>query len=178
MAAKTERVQKELEKLPKDAALKVGSKSGYFYCGTVEDFLEHMDEYSFFAERRANGIAKKAGAKLKSALDSSVSPGDYARSVCGAEEPRIALTSQGYLAYLDDYFKHVEKLKTLCLRAEEKRRSFCQIRFRKVVRVEKTTLEENCYVMILSGDEIGGFWLTTDAKGTNISFGTEEDDDG
>lgn len=177
--AKAAKVERALQGLPKDAGLKVGAKSGYFYCGTVEDFLEHMDEYSFFAERRANGAIKKARAALKAAYESNASPGEYARNNLTIEEPRVKLTSEGYAKFLDSYFDGIEKLMRNVMRAEEARLEFKQFRFRNIIRLEKTSLEENCYVMVMSGEEVGKFWELTDANGCALSFATaeEEEDD-
>lgn len=171
------KVEKALARMPKDGRLKVGAKSGFFYCGTVEDFMEHMDEYSFFAERRTNGAVKKARAALKNALEAAPTPGDYARNNLSVEEPRVKLSSAGYSAHLDLYFDGIEKLMRNVMRAEEAKLAFQQFRFRDVIRAEKTALEENCYVLVLSGEELGKFWELSDAKGTCLSFDTEEEED-
>lgn len=170
------KVEKALEKIPHDARLKVGAKSGFFYCGTVEDFLDHIDEYSFCAERRANGAVRKASAALKDGINSNMTPGEYARSHLTVEEPRVKLSSEGYIKYLDSYFSGVEKLMQNVMRAEEAKLEFQHFRYRNVLRMEKTTLEENCYVMVLSGNEVGKFWELSDANGSCLSFVTDGED--
>ena len=171
-------VIKSLEYLSPDSAIKVGSKSNYFYCGTVQDFIDHIDEYSYFALKRADASLKKAKRLLKNALDMSISPSDYARSLLENETVfPIAPSANGYLEYLDNYFHQINKLSERCRRALEIKAAFKDFKYRDVLRLELSTAEPNCYVLILSGEENGGYWMTSDAKDSNLSFGRDGLDD-
>lgn len=170
-------VEKALDKLAPDTGLKVGAKSSYFYCGTAEDFAENIDEYSFAAERRAEMKVRKARNSLKSLLETSVSPGDYAKQNIHAGEAQQKLTAQGYMDYLADYFKEVERRVKQRIAAEQALSKFTPLRNRDVIRFEKSDVEKNCFILILSGDEIGTYWMLPDAKNSHLSFTAIDSED-
>ena len=170
-------VMKELGYLAADTPLKVGAKSNYFYCGTVGDFIEHIDEYNYFAAKRADASLTRAKRLLKNALDSGIGPSDYAKSILEDNAFSVDPSADGYLDYLSDYFKSLKKLTERCRAAIRAKDAFRDLRYREVKRLEKSTVEPDCYVLILSGEENGGFWMTTDAKDSCLSFGKDGLDD-
>ena len=177
MLEKKTAVEKCLEKLEPDTRLKVGAKSSYFYCGTAGDFSENMDEYSSIAYRRAEKKVRTTKAGLKNLLVTNVSPSDYAAQNIRNGTMQIHLSAQGYMEYLDDFFKEVERRVKAKVSAEQSLSHFAHMRDRDVVRFEKSTLEKNCFILVLSGDEVGSYWELSDADASPMSFTSEEAED-
>ena len=173
---KKTRVERELDKLPQDAGLKVGSKTAFFYCGTVGDFAAHMDEYSYLAMKRAETLEKRAIRRLEAAISADASPNAYVRSMRGDAKNR-PLTSRGYMEFLDMFFKNIDSMTERAQKATEARENFRPLRDRDFVSVDKSNVETNTFVIILSGEEIGQYWLLSEAKDSKLSFGAEGDDD-
>ena len=170
-------VLKELSYLAADTPLKVGAKSNYFYCGTVGDFIDHIDEYNYFAAKRADASLTRAKKLLKNALEAEPSPADYAKSILEDNAFSVDPSADGYLSYLGDYFKSLKKLTERCRTAKRAKDGFRDLKYREIKRFEKSTVEPDCYVLILSGEENGGYWMTTDARDSCLSFGKDGLDD-
>jgi len=179
MAKKTE-VEKALDNLLPGDGLKVGSKSSYFYCGTQGDFLKRHDAYSLECERRAAHLVKKAQDKLKRMLSMDSSPSGYATTVSSARDDKklSPLTVEAYHSWVVSYFKAVESQFGTVERAENAAKRVVPLLQREVIRFEKSASEDGCWILVLSGDEVGGFWTLADAgvKGSHISFAAEERD--
>lgn len=180
MGSKQTDVEKALSKLLRGDGLKIGAKSSFFYCGTVGDFLNRHDAYSLECERRAAYLAKKAQEKLRRMLTMNTGPSGYAAEVATNKSDGIKppMTVEAYHSWVTNYFKAVELQKSVVERAESIKRNVVPLINRKVIRFEKSTSEEGCWILILSGDEIGGYWSLADAgaKGSHISFAAEEKD--
>lgn len=180
MASKKTEVEKALDKLLPGDGLKVGAKSSFFYCGTVGDFLKRNIDYSLEMERRAAFLAKKARDKLKRMLSTDSSPSGYASSVSAEKSERklTPLTVEAYRSWVASYFKAVETQMLAVERAENARQHVVPLLQRDVLQFDKSSAEEGCWILILSGDEIGGYWTLADAgaKGSHISFAAEEKD--
>ena len=180
MASKKTQVEKALDKLLPGDGLKVGAKSSFFYCGTVNDFIKRHDAYSLECERRATYLAKKAQDKLRRMLTWNTGPSGYAASVTTnrTDGTKIPMTLDSYNGWVKQYFQAVEAQMSVVERAEEAKKKVVPLIRRDVIRFEKSTSEDGCWILILSGDEIGGYWSLADAgaKGSHISFAAEEKD--
>lgn len=170
------RLERELNELPQDAGLKVGAKTGFFYCGTVVDFTEHMDEYSFLAMKRAETAEKRAIRRLEAAIAVDASPSAYVRSMRGDAKIR-PLTPRGYTEFLEGFFKTIDLMTEKANKARNARENFHPLRERDVIRVDKSNVEENTFIIVISGEEIGQYWLLSEAKDSKLSFGADGDDD-
>lgn len=169
---KKTKVEIELLRLPMECGLKVGSKTGYFYCGTVEDFSTHMDEYSYFCMKRADTLVAKANRRLESAIAADASPSAYVKATLG-DPKKSQLSARSYMDFLDAYFRSVDAQTEKAMKARDARAKFHPLRERDVVRLEKSAIEDNCYILVLSGEEFGNYWELSDAKNSNLAFGNE-----
>lgn len=177
-----EKILKQLEPLSPDAKLKVGAKSSYFYIGTAGDFTERIGEYSLAARSRAEQLADKAHAKLVRILSNRVTPSDYAGSVVNGKKEGVKgdLSVQGYLDWVESYFASIKAQIAACENADSALKRFVPLDQREVVSMTKSDTDENCWNMVITGYEQGGYWMSkeADARNSRLSFGESLDSEG
>lgn len=163
-------LERLLKKYDGDLMLKIGSADGncFFYCGTVRDLLEHIDEYS-------NDIYEYAEKKLRSE-----------ESRCGfyINEFVRKIQNNVHVSNVETNIKELYHIIESKDYAKKKLEYFVPLRNRGVIDyhlTDKAVEPEDCLVIIIRGSECGKFWTTKDVKSRSLDFnlsyyGTVPDD--
>ena len=170
-------LKRKLRELEPDQKIKVGTNgsSAYFYVGTAGDMLKNMQAYNAYCKLFIERCRRRAENNLKNALDRWFSPAEYAKVEIMTSKP--VLTSEGYLKALNMWFKNVERLNETKKVREERDENYVKLDEREVVEAEMAdpTVDYGVMRIIISGYELGKYWITCEAKKLpSCSFGNDD----
>lgn len=156
-----------LKDVPFETNLKVGCKlgNGYFYCGTVGDFLDHIKEYSDILFDHA----KERYNKSKDISDKAIT---LFCSDIFAKMKDDAFTDK-YLESIEPCFERISRYINTTKNAKKRIDSFKPLKDREVIdvfRADRASENAECLVLIVSGSERGKFWTLDEAKDEKIAF--------
>jgi len=166
--AKKNVLNKYIKTLPDDQMIKVGSKNGcgWWYVGTVKDFIKKMDDISLELNKALKAIKKTSERNLETKLRNWPTPERYARFQLRKNDFEKALTYNAYNAWLSNWFTSVAKQKKSIIKAKENVKFFVDLYKREIIETSKAdeVIEEDCIRILVEGVEDGMFWSTDEAK--------------
>lgn len=175
------KIAKALKDYDPDKLLKVGAKngSGFFYCGTVGDFLENMEDNSDLLRKHAISILQAAKRRLNQRISNPPTIDRFTREqLRGDGNPN--LTFQNYRFYVEHWFSGVYGLKQAADNHEQRYDAFKPLDKRDVVEVRESlaAADPGVTALIIEGYELGRYWTMDEAAGKSyIAFANEVEDD-
>ena len=167
----------ELINLPDEQKVKIGAKSGYFYCGTVREFLKYINEYGENMKIMARKIAMSVEINHKKLLANPPTLTFYATVECGRGKPRP--TIEGWNNELKRWFESVVRSELGLREAKTYAAEFVPLPKRAVkeIRNSDMAIDEDTKIIIIEGDELGKFWSFEEVKGSPFGLRNEVQDD-
>ena len=145
--------------------IKVGAKGGtnFFYIGTSEDFLDHVEGYEELIWDYNNARMRGAKARLFTTSQNFPTPETYIK-----RNPKAKSTD--FLKALDQWFNDYRRRKAIYEEWADRMRSYTALQNRKVVESYKATgLDEDYTIVIVEGAERGSYW-TADEVTSPMNF--------
>ena len=175
-------IEKELAGRPWNAKLKVGASdgSGFFYCGTVGDFITNMDDYSSLCEKNAHTSVIVAKKTLETRVKNPPSIDRFIRSEI--KKPKHDFSLKNFEFYLRHYLDAIDRLTNAVDNAVVIESKFKHLDQREVVEIREASQvsDPGVLICIISGYEKGAYWTMDEAIGKhyiNFSNSFMEDDD-
>ena len=166
--AKKNVISKYIKTLPDEQMIKVGSKNGcgWWYVGTVVDFIKMMDEISLELNKSLKATEKASVRNLETKLRNWPSPERYARFQLRKNDFEESLTYNAYNAWLSNWFTAIAKQKKAVIKAKGNIKNFVELSKREVIETSKAdeAIEEDCLRILIEGVEDGAFWSTDEAQ--------------
>ena len=150
------KLMEELKLMKPEQNIKIGCTkgTGYFYVGTAEHLMAHMEEYEHLVAAKIEERYKKANDDLEQIRESLKQKLNY-----DAFSLATVLASASRKA--DNYLKARKAMdKVVYLRDREV----------KEVRQADRTVEHDCLIVMIEGSESGNYWLLSEAQ-DGIGFG-------
>lgn len=147
--------------------IKIGAAdgTGWFYCGTVEDYLDNYGRYDLEVLEYTFDRKKKAQEARDSLIRAGFNPVKYVKREL--QFNRLSFTLDGYMASLAEWLHTVEIKSKTYAAACDAYDNYRSLHTRPVMSAENAE-ETNCIRVIVPGTEHGGYWETQD--GTGIAF--------
>lgn len=160
--------------------LKVGSSdgSGFFYCGTVGNFVEDMEDHSDLLRKHALASVQAANRRLNQRLSNPPTIDRFCREELRSDKPN--LTFENYRFYVDHYFAAIKGFKSAADTQEEHYEAFKPLSKREVVEIREASdaADPGVTILIIDGYELGKYWTVGEAKGKSyIAFMKDSGDD-
>lgn len=158
--------------------IKIGAQSGYFYCGTVKNFLNNMDVYDTSIRSFFSRHAIKEKKTYENYLNNPPTLSEFAESVLsnGCE-----FDLRDYEENVLRWFSMVHKRRDMKNEAEEKRDTTKNLSVREVKehRMANPLVEEDIEVIIIEGYEIGRIWMANEVENYGeFTISDAEENDG
>ena len=157
-----------LKTYPPETKLKIGAAdgSGWFYCGTVEDYMDNYGRYDREAREYAYDKKQRALAARDILIKAGLTPQAYIKH---ALQYGLDFDLDGYLAALAEWFRDVQTKVRSFETAKDYSDHFKALHMRPVVSVEKAE-EPDCIRVLVIGTEYGAFWETEDGFGIKFQL--------
>lgn len=154
----------ELAMMDGNQKVKIGAKSSFFFCGTVNEFCENLTDYgdAFAALAQKNVI--KAEIQKKKVLEHPPTLSKYTAGECNNPFPNPTI---------DGYNKAVENWFDTCVQLEGEHRKFKEyldnyvnLEERDVTDIYKASeaVDDDTKIVVIAGNECGKFWDFSDVK--------------
>ena len=159
-------LNKRMEETPEfeDQAVKIGSQIGYFYYGTVKNFIKSAVEYDRKIEQFFTRSANSAERKYESVLNNPPTISDYAKDVLQTDGARFCI--RDYEKMLCSWFKTARKKYRAMEKAAERKDGTKRLAEREVLdnRMADEAVDEGVEIIIVEGYEQGGLWMSSEAE--------------
>lgn len=171
-----------LEPYDYNKPLKVGASdgSGFFYCGTVGDFVEDMEDYSDLLRKHAQANVQAANRRLNQRLNNPPTIERFCREELRSDKPNLSF--ENFTFYVNHYFSAIKNLKSAADTQVFNYDAFKPLGKREVVDIREASYaaDPGVTILIIEGYEIGKYWTVDEVKGkTHIAFiensGDEDD---
>lgn len=161
------KIKHALGKYSPDKRLKVGAEEGssFFYAGTVGDFLDHMENYSYLLERYAQNVVDNAVRVRDQKINNPLTIDRFIKQQMRQLDPAISLDD--YKTYLARYFDGVARAINAVNKAKEAQEGFKYLHQRKVIKIFESdpVADYDTTIMIIEGYEKGKYWTISEADG-------------
>lgn len=186
-----------------DIKVKLGAKRGsaYIFCGQIGDMdidgldTDIIEGYKLNLMKtkgtiKANESKPKAykdykaeqsrmlGRKLASLERELEEKGEKQRAKIEAEieelKEEYKPTRKGYNEWLKAILKRITTAKKTKEKIEKRIREYTSIRDRKVIDIYKSIDEEDTYIVIYDGNEVGTAWTTEEFESGDVDYGYED----
>lgn len=170
-----------LKGLDKEQRIKVGATggSGYFYCGTVEDFMENIAAYNDTLNAYAQARVQRAESELSKHIANYPTIGKWAASEVKTADSELTLKS--YEAFIEFWIRNLRRKRTTLIERKEALINYTALPFRKCEYDDADpAADPGVKRIMVSGEELGLFWTTDEADGNRLgvqSTGEAEDED-
>lgn len=179
------RLKRTLEGIEdKETRIKIGAKdgSGFFYVGTVGDFLNHSDEYEQADIAYFDNRVRRSNNNLETILNTDTSYSGYAKRQYGKWKntgTRPNFTMDGYEVFLRGHAVQVLKKFQTYISERQYRADRTSLMSRMVTNVfdaDEVVEPAGVRVIQIEGKESGQFWTMDEAKWPVIKFSGNGDD--
>ena len=160
-----------LKGLDKEQRIKVGATggSGYFYCGTVEDFTENIASYNDTLNAYAKARVQRAESELAKHIAAYPTIAKWAAKA--VESADSDLTLKSYEAYLEFWIRNLKRKRTTLIERKVSLDTYTALPFRKTDYDDADpSADPDVKRVMVSGDELGMFWTTDEADGNQIGL--------
>lgn len=150
-------VLEAIDLLPDDQKLKVGSQSGFFYVGTVEQFRYNINKIDSKCREYQERLFKTAEKNLKSARNNKPNPDEC----------------DDYDSELEAWEKKIVRLQKLVKKHEGRLRRYVPL-IKRNVNDSGMCLPESdpeVYRVVIDGYEVGAFWTLSEIMFVKFVFG-------
>lgn len=166
------KLRKVLSEMKESQKIKVGcvDGNGYFYCGTVDDLESNMLNYTDTVRKHFERKMQRAKDNRLFHQENKWSVISYVRTEINAPSPKPSM--DGYMRYLEKYFKRLDTLLESERRAKQ---AFIELKPLSNWEVDESfpadmAIEGDCMIIMVEGRESGRFWMTEEAKGCQLAF--------
>lgn len=167
----------ELAEIDGEQKIKVGAKTSFFFCGTVNQLLDNMNQYSDSMKLMAFKIARSAEMSHKKLVNNPPSLTIYAMGECNRATPRM--TMEGWNNEVKRWFENVLRSEMHLRDVKNYSTEFVWLGKRKVkeIRDADEVIDPATKIIVIDGNERGRFWTFEEVKGSNFGLQNEEEDD-
>lgn len=159
-------LKQRMEEAPEfeDQVVKIGSQSGYFYCGTVKNFLKNMAEYDGRIRQFFITCVKNAEARYEFTLKNPPTIQDYAKEVLNTPDGWFSI--RDYEKKLCGWFKAVRNRYLAVEKAAERKDGTKPLGEREVIDsfTADRAVDEGIEVIKVEGFEQGGLWMACEVE--------------
>ena len=164
------KIKEILKDYPEDYNLKIGAKdgNGYFYCGTVGDWLQNGDSYS---DTLKENIRTKL-IKYKNTCESLIL--NFCKDILKDSESGH-ITTGNYSETLEAQILNISRGINTKNNAKKRLNSYVRINDREVVETFEADLAveyPECLTILVKGTESGKYWCTEEHDGGHIGINT------
>lgn len=162
-----------------ERTLKIGSSSGYFYCGTASNILKKADAYDRRIEQFFRDSFIYAEARYEQELKKPPTISGYAKEVIESKSAEFSF--EEFEKRIIRWFKSVQKKYVLKEKAAEMKKGTKPLMQREVIdsRMSDPVADEGVENIIVEGFERGGIWISSEVneKGEFTIGGDEEEEE-
>lgn len=164
-----------LVELEDEQKVKIGAKSGFFYCGTVGEFLKYMNEYGDNMKVLAWKIATSAEIAHKKVLNSPPTLTLYATTECNRGTPRPTL--DGWNNELKRWFEQTVRSEMYLRECRRNVTEFVPLPKRAVKEIRDCdpVIDEDTKSIVIDGEECGKYWSFEEVNGSPFGLRYEVD---
>lgn len=144
--------------------IKVGTVDGYgfFFCGTTTELKETVADLEEELRDDIRRYADEAKKKFNNHTRRDTSPSGYAgRAYKRSGRPA---TREDYDEFVDNYFKELKQKFDAMKEAERRRDVRTPLSERKIVETYKSISEDNTWIVIITGEDVGKYWTEEEYK--------------
>lgn len=144
--------------------IRVGTVDGYgfFYIGTTTELKEKILDIEEELRDDIRRIADDAKKEFNNYTRRDTSPSGYAgRAYKRSGRPA---TREDYNEFVDNYFKELKQKFDAMKKAERKRDQRTPLSERTIVEIYKSISEEDTWIVIITGCDIGKYWTEEEYK--------------
>jgi len=169
----------KLMKILKDTTcknVKVGAKdgSGFFYAGTVNNFIENFDMIDKACKKEAKDTANRRKEELDKLCSSAPTPEMWARK-CVARDNLDDLNCARYEQNLGRHFHKIAHAAEAAKLAKDRNKYYAKLGSRNVIDCYASNMDEDCVIIIVEGYEVGKYWTLDEApEGQAVCFDISE----
>lgn len=181
------KIKDALYGMPSTKRIKIGAENGtsFFYCGTIEDLLFKIDDYSLICRQNARKEVAEANNRLSRLINNPPTIERFVKREL--RKPIPAVSIENYNLYVEMYLKIINRTLNSIDTKKFRLSTFEPLDKREVIEVREAdpAVDEDVIILIVSGYEVGSYWTTDECdENTNISFqndyidqDTEDDDE-
>lgn len=160
----------ELARLSGETKIKVGAKSSYFFCGTVNELCKKLEEYNEAMRTLAMRNAVRAELQKKRLFDKPPSLTRYATKECEKPDPKPSL--EDWNKKLENWFNDCVEAELECRKTKVYYDNFVELPDRGVANIYKAdkAVDEDVTIIVIEGNELGKFWTFGEAGETKFGM--------
>ncbi len=168
------KIEDIIEKFPEHYNLKIGANNGngYFYCGTISDWVQNCDEYSEklkeVALRRCNRSRNTCNNAIRNLL----------RDIKEYYELTGKSLPDDYIDSLDIYILNIAKMVNTKNNSKNRFNNYIPVKEREVINYFEADLAveyPECLVILVKGTESGKFWDITEGGDNHVGINIAAD---
>lgn len=159
-----EKLIDELAKMGGGQKIKIGAKSSFFYCGTVNEFCEKIDEYGDIMRHTAEKAAVRAEIHRKKHLNRPPTLTKYMEEESKQDIPDP--TIDGWNKFVEAWFKECVDNEYEYRRLKAYVDGYVELAWREVKEIYNCSpaVDEDAKCVIIDGSENGKYWDFNDSK--------------
>lgn len=163
-----------------ERTLKIGSSSGYFYCGTAQNFLKKLDAYDRKIEQFFLDAFIRAEINYETELKNPPTISGYAKEVIESKSKSKEFSFEDFESRINKWLKaacrkYVSKVKAAARKSDTK-----PLAQREVIesRMSDPIADDGVENIIVEGFEQGSIWMSSEVteKG-EFSFGEDTEEE-
>ena len=169
-------LRQKLEQLNNDELIYIGSKSAFFFIGTVSEFKEKCNELQAAWENKFQANFDSSERRIKLHLEKKPKEGTEVKKVfknfATGKHEGTSVPYEQLLAQWQRHLDGLEKYRVLSIKQLERFKPFMG---RKVIESYHRIDPDDGVCIIIKGFEVGSYWFYEDTKKKHIE--DDEDDE-
>lgn len=160
-----------------ERTLKIGSSSGFFYCGTAENFMKKIGIYDIAINKFFCRAATSYYLQYEQQLKNPPTIVDYAKEVL--QSKRACFSLEKFESRIMDWFMSTRERHEAAKKAETIAKETKPLAKREVLenRMADPAADEGAEIIIIEGFERGGIWLSCEtAEKGEFTFSLADED--